>query len=358
MGVEPLVAYDDGKVREILLPVDGPVNTVDPSASRPPGTLLDAPGCGTRWWGPRRGAKALTSPHALTTKPMAAPRLLSTGDTTTFGGTFMAGRMSPGEQSDLGTEWTFDMVFRITSLSGANNASLFQWWAVAGPLTLSILLFHSGAGNGANAGKIQVSIQTTSAPGTTVTAVDLVSATAPSVGTDADDIHHLRVVRDGASFYIYLDGVLDASATTLSATNPSQTSPTDTEALWRYRSDGSATEMQTWFIQMRTGVFRTAPISRSITPVPLAENCKLCVVFSQMSTVSTLQGYSYVPDLSRYQSHGFIIEGLGTITVAQDTSSTFHRPIQGLSRFVGVDGVRGNAVRCAGSLYWRGMDGS
>lgn len=352
------MGYGDGKVREILLPVTGPVNTVDPSASRPPGTLLEAPGCGTQWWGPRKGSKYLASPHALTTKPTAAPRLLSTGDTTTFAGTFMAGRMSPGEQSDLGTEWTFDILFRITTLSSTNNASLFQWFTTAGPLTLSILLLHSGAGNGSNAGKIQVSVQTTSAPGVTVTAVDLVSATAPSVGSAAADIHHLRIVRDGANLYIYLDGVLDATTATLSATNPSQTASTDTEAVWRYRSDGSATETQTWFLQMRTGVFRTAPISRSITPVPLSQNCKLCVVFTRMSTVSTLQGYLYTPDISRYQSHGWMIEGLGTITTAQDTSSTFHRPIQGLSRFVGIDGVRGNAVRCAGSLYWRGASGN
>lgn len=347
------MGYGDGKVREILLPVTGPVNTVDPSASRPPGTLLEAPGCGTQWWGPRKGSKYLASPHALTTKPTAAPRLLSSGDLTDP----IVGRMAVGEQADLGTVWTFDCLFRFTSLP-VNTTGIFQWHVGFATPIMALGVSLYGSGVGADAGKVSVNVVTTSSPGVGVSSVE-VKTSVISVGSDDDDIHHLRVVRDGANLYVYIDGVLDGTSTALSATNPTQAATTETEALWAYQRDGGATATeQMWYAAMRTGVFRTVPISRLIPSVPLSNNCKLCVVFSRMSTVSTLQAYKYVPDLSRFQAHGYSPSSFDALTFAQDTSSHLHRPIQGLSRFVGVDGVHGNAVRCAGSLYWRGASGN
>lgn len=336
----------------MLLPVSERLDTVNPAASRPPGTLVEALGCAHRAWGPRRGARQLCVPHALSTKPTAAPRLVQAG---AFTGS-VAGAVSPVEQGDLGTEWTLDVLIRVSSLP-AGTYPIFQWYPeYAGILAVEIAVYGSGAG--ADAGKVRVEVVTTSSPGVAAATVTLKSATLPSHGTAEADVHHYRVVRDGKNLYLYIDGVLDATSASLSVTNAHQATSTASEALWRLYPGATFPTAQLWYVVLRSGVYRTAPISRAMPPHVLSKNVKLALVGSRMTTTATLQAKDFLRDLSRWQSHGYATGGWAALTFAQDTSGMLHRPVQGLGSFVGLDGVHGNAVKTAGTLYWRNAQGS
>ena len=348
------MAYDDGKMQVIALNPRGQLDTANPPTDRPPGTLVEATDVHLQHLGPRGGAMALSWPHGATAYPTAAPRLI------TFDSSYdltITGALDYKEQASLGTQWTFDMLLRVTS-EAANHYDLFTWVCGTSPsLVRGILLTMQGTDDGAAARKLVVTTATAPTAGGTVTTYTLTSATALVVGAADENIYHVRVVRDGAGLYLYLNGVLDNSIATLTAENPSQNAGSDNTAYWSMCSGGNNFPGQIYYVTMRTGAYRTVPMSAVMPRHTLFRNCKLAIIPSLMSSSATLQANQYIPDYSRFEAHGMVVDGFASVATTASSSGLIGTPVQGIGHYTGVDGIASNSVMVGGRLYTRQSDG-
>ena len=197
------------------LTVRGPLNTSDPKSDRPPGTLLEAQDLAHRWWGPRRGRKTVAWPIGSESRQVTPGRAainFTSGD-------FVTGQIVDYAQ-DIKDSFTLDIVLRLRQ-APAGSEEIFQWrTASAADL---IVRLHSSA----TYGRVQVFFNGISG-GAHLTG----SAILANGISDDTKIAHIRVVRDGTSAYLYVNGVLDDSATGLSSPKITWLSAPNTRETW------------------------------------------------------------------------------------------------------------------------------
>lgn len=350
------MAYNDGNLQNIVLDTKAPLDTANPPTDRDPGVLLEATDLHHRYWGPRKGGKQIAWPHNNATPPTPAP-LLMPFDYASVTPSSIVGH-TDAAQRDLGTKWTCDIVFRLANLdstAGADVLSLFRWicWVSgANAYGLQIGVYNTAH---ASAGKVYAKLTTTATPGTATAEFTLTGATTVTTGAGDTYVHHIRVVRDGVGLYVYLDGTLDVSSTSLTSYYPTQGPTSSLEGYWSIGRD--ATDIGTpftgdlYYICLRDGAFRTGPISPTCPVYATSPVVRLLLIPSVFTQTSTDRGYSMIPDYSIYEAHGEI-KGLRP-TPAASTSFAYPKPIQGIGSWYDMKGVSGSAVMSGGVLYWR-----
>ncbi len=198
----------------VPLPVQGALDTSGTPSTRAPGTLLEAIDVDLRSWAARRGFTQRTWVYRAPAGSFPNPQ------TVVFDGTNGYGTVAMGStrQFNLGTRWTFDLVFRPTSVTHSSDATvpLFQWW-LNGIEAFGIYLKAGGAASGDRA-KLVAVVTPTSSPGVAGTPVTLTGVTQLSLGATLTKTHHVRLQRVGAALTIVADGVAEASSTSFSAT--------------------------------------------------------------------------------------------------------------------------------------------
>lgn len=195
-----------GAMQHVELPVSGRLDTANPSTSRPPGSLVEAIETAHLWWGPRPGFTQQTWP----TRSATGYVLDGTND-------YFDLYMRSQQQFNLPTKWTLDVVFRPTEVTHSSDTyvPIFQWY-LSGVATIGIYLVAGGSLSG-DQRKVRALVTPTSSPGVAGTSLDITGGTQVSVGTAVENVHHVRLTRDGDTLALRVDNVADATSTGLVA---------------------------------------------------------------------------------------------------------------------------------------------
>lgn len=324
------------------LSVRGALDTENPISDRDPGTLVTALDLGHKWWGPRHGGKSFGHPHNLTAADLPRP-----GTLVGFGGagSYVVGPFVSPDQRDLGTQWSLDLVFRADSVNHDtfDEALIFQWVLKTTATTIkAITVGIRGTSAGGDERKIRATITPTSAADTAATTKTLDGTTQLTVGTDQEDRHHVRLVRDGATATLFVNGVSEATASGMSRSNGHEGS--STVGQWVL---GDATNPyfkgRIYYVRLRDGVFDTYPLRAYPEPAfPRTQTTKLQVAGSGTGGI--------VDDLSLFQSEG--VE-TGTSAESEPDQWPLLTPVQAINHYTDLKGRVWNVVICGGMIYYQ-----
>lgn len=253
------------------LPVTGDLDTANPKGNRPYGTLVEAKDLSGRFWGPREGSQSFT--RAWETDGPGNGTLYD--GITLLGTNQVAGVASSYEHQfrDLGTTFTLDIWFRLDETAYATSddeIGLYSFNTSVGAISVGI---HGGT-QGGNATKVLVAIDTSTTRSTAASTVSFTSTNTVSAGTDQEDKHHLRIVRDGATATLFIDGVQEGQTTGLSAINPIN-GPLDTRAIVQLGGSGTsdvALKGAIFGCVLRDGTYDSLPIEGVMPHSPWAPN--------------------------------------------------------------------------------------
>lgn len=323
------------------------MDTANPATNRAPGTLLDSTDTDHSWWGPRTTFTQQSWPY-LSVASFPNRR------TPIFDGTdsYIYGVIRNRHQHDLPSAWTLDMILRPTTVSHSVDTSVDTFaWTIGGAVMINLELNANGSAAN-DRRKFVVQVTPTTSAGVAGTTTTITGATQVTVGTDVEQVHHVRVVRDGPSLYLYVDGVLDASTT--SAAN-----------LGTYRHEGAAGQPTGTVVIGTINVGGNHGFSGRVFQTVLRAGAD----FS--SPKSGLRDYMFNSTrdvrFALYGSQGAASVGniyesspfhLG-LTLSTLTFGTIIQPnpwamssVQGIRHFSDFYGRSWNAVMAGGTLYW------
>jgi hypothetical protein len=327
----------------LRLDVRGELDTAMPVGDRAPGTLVAAADVRHDALGPRRGSLAFT-------RVWEGPGVASLYDAITVdgsGASYCQGRGQSYEDAfrDLGTKFTMDLWFRYDSTTGATN--------------LNILWKHQN-GNGevevsvrgpahADHEKIVVLITTTPTRTTFDPLVSFTCSTRLSVGTAQTDKCHIRLVRDGANAYLYLNGVLDGSTTSLVATSPIFAQQTTASGTWILGDLGLRGRF--FGCVLRDGAFRTEPIEAVMPCGPWNRNVHYYILGRRHALGATEHYF----DAGRFSAHGRLVGTGYGVTAANDDAAPAPASVQGLATWTTRTNRTATSVMCGGLLSTKGV---
>jgi len=312
----------------MIVPTRGELDTANPIGDRPVGTLVTARDMSARYWGPRVGSKAFT-------RLWEGPGTKSLYNYITLNGTNSArgfGRSYEDQFRDLGTSFTLDVWFILEDWSFAaalDEVGLYEFTA-GGYGDISVGIY--GGTQGANEKKIKVGITTCTARNAAAATVTLTGTNTISSGTTATYRHHLRVVREGATATAYIDGISDATSSSLSATNPIYgplLSLGDVTLGTSATSDGSFKGKILAAI-LRDGAFSSAPIENVMPCNPWAPNVHHYILGRSIDLGG---GEPHFYDAGRFAVHPRLIFNAGSdysVTASNYDNSPAPAYIQGL----------------------------
>ena len=322
------------------------LDTVSPVAGVAPGVLVDAQDLAPDYWGPRKGNASFTRSWETATGTSSLYDEITLAGT----GTYARARSFEEQFRDLGTKFTLDLWFRLseTAYSGAENIiGLYRWSAGSGEIAVWI----RGAGH-ASVGKMAASIITTPTRSSADSTVTLSGATAIPLGTDQDDKVHVRLVRDGATATLYLNGVSDATSSSLvagsqifstvgSAANvslgSSVLSPT-TEATFKGIIYGAV---------LRDGAFTSEPIEAVMPCAPWARN----VHHHYLGRPVSFGGAVHYFDAGRFAAHAAMTDVGYSTSSAYDLAVPAPAPVQGMRTWTTRTNRTATSVAVGGGVY-------
>lgn len=328
----------------LLLDTKAELDTATPISDLPPGTLREAKDLASDAIGPRRGNQSFT-------RAWESPGTPSLYDRITLGGTGTYARARSFEEQfrDLGTKFTVDLWFRLdeTAYSGVETIiGLYRWSTGSG----SISVWVRGAGH-ANPGRIAAEIVTTPTRSTFDTAVPIAGSTAITTGVDQDDKQHVRIVRDGGTATLYLNGVSDGTAGSLVSTSgimgtvgsaanmqigSSVLSPT-TEATFKGVIYGAV---------LRDGAYSSQPIEAVMPCAPWARN----VHHYHLGRSIAFGGADHYFDAGRFGAHAAFVGSGYTLNAANDNAAPAPAPVQGMRTWTTRTNRTATSVMVGGGL--------
>lgn len=333
----------------IPVPVRGELDTRNPITDRAPGTLVTARDLHPSHWGPRRGSLAFTraweSPG--TALLYDGIQFTQSAATSTFTGLFEK------SAKELGTKFTVDIWFRLEDTgyaAGKNSIGLWEH-SISGSASSGIGISIFGPAH-ASSGKVRVEVVTAPTTTTADTPVVLTSASSVPVGTAQTDIVHLRVVRDGSGLYLYLNGTLDASTTSLVATSPIRQREEDHGTFRVAReSYGPATAIEfkgrIYALVLRDGAFRTAPIEAVPPENPYARNVHYYIL-GRNYDLNTSSDHLF--DAGRFGLHPRLSAAGFAVTASNSNSAPANCRVQGFSSWTTRSGRQGTVVVAGGMI--------
>jgi hypothetical protein len=330
----------------IPVPVRGEIDTRNPITDRAPGTLVTARDLHPSHWGPRRGSLSFTRAWESPGTALLYDIVNFTQATTTYA----LGGAADEHYRDMGTKFTVDVWFRLEDTGYA-----------AGQTNISVFTFYAGGNVGGNPGvfvsvtgpahaspnKVTVGVRTAPDRSTIDSLVTLTSSTSVLVGTAQKDISHVRVVRDGANAYLYLNGVLEASSAGVVASSGVLGGLDGRGSVGVCFGAGGVGLKGTFYLGVvRDGSFRTQPIE-SVPPTnPLARNVHAYVVGSQLAT----GGAAHLTDLSRFAVHPKVVGSALTFSGANSNSAPANARVQGFRSWTTRGGKVASAALVGGVL--------
>lgn len=362
-----------GSEEHIVVPVSGPLDTVNPVSNRVPGTLYTAIDVAHDKWGARQNRQAQTWPCGQVTTKVAGPcqDLINFNGVVDYGHkSYIKGEFAGYEQRDLGTKWTFSMVFNMLANKAASTIQLFEWRLNMGLAAIQIGVYGTTYVTTGKRGFLYVTITPTSAAGVAGTPYTSESTFAIPFGSAVTDRVYLWVQRDGPTITIWYYSSSNSSTTQTTSFSATQghegatfdiANPTTTVGHWIVSADITANDnSDIWFtghlykLCMRRGVTILPGNAPSILEHqdPRARDVLLSVVGEGASYENTYGGI-IVRDYSKYGSHGRCLSGnpIG----GRDDHVPFTKRVQGMGTFIDSKGVRFNTVVAGGIIYYNRM---
>lgn len=311
----------------IPLPPRGDLDTRNPVTDRLPGTLRTAKDMHHRAWGPRRGGKWFAG-------AMQAPGTASLYDAITLNGVDTAGTATSRDDQfrNLGAQFTLDLWFRYEDTAyaaGKNTVGLYQFQTGVSANYGYVTVFIYGPAH-ADAGKIRVAITTNPAEGSANASVGFTGSTAIGAGTAQTDKRHVRVVRDGTTAVLYVDGVSDGSTTGLSATHGVLGAGGAVVRIGRNSAVLAADEVtfkgHVYGAMLRDGAFASQPIEAVMPTVAWARN----VHHYHIGRSIAYGGADHYFDAGRFGAHAILDGASYSVAAAVDNAAPAPCPVQGL----------------------------
>lgn len=336
----------------ISLDVRGELNTAYPVGDMPPGTLVAAPDVAHRALGPRRGSGAFT-------QAMEGPGTASLYDAITLNGTNNArglARTYEDAFGDLGTKFTLDLWFRLEATayaSAVNRVGVYAFNSSGSGAGIDVNVF---GGAHSDHERIEVRISTSPTRATAASVVAFTGATRLLAGTTQTHKQHVRVVRDGANGYLYLNGVLDGSTSGLAANDP-------INKVYGYPCDvllGTSETADISFLGhvygawLRDGAFATQPVEARMPHAPFARNVHHAYVGRSIA----LGGDVHFFDAGRFGAHARLIANSGadySVTSSKDNAAPAPCLVQGLKTWTTRTGRTATSVMVGGQLCTAGV---
>ena len=317
-----------------------PLDTSNQISDRAPGTLVVALDVGHRWWGPREGGKSITQPHDMPTvdKPRSQTHSSFDGASTYVHGPFVS-----SDQRDLGVRWTLDIVFSADSVDhGAFDEAIIFKWVVKTSATAvdAITVGLRGTSAGSAERKIRATITPTTAADTPGTTKTLDATTQLTVGTDEEDRHHIRLVRDGKTATLYVNGTSEATASGMSKRN----GHVGSADVGRWEMGNAAApnfKGIIFYAALRDGVYENADRGYPMAVFPRSGTFRLLADPINLAA-------STMTDHSLYRAHGPVF---GDASGGPQDSHPHPTPVQGMATFTDIKGIVWNVVICGGMMY-------
>lgn len=322
------------------LDVRGDLDTVNPVGDRPPGTLVQAYDLSPRAWGPRRGNRAFASPWISPGVSSLYDYLTATGASTTA-----IGRNYEDQFGNLGTQYTLDLWVQYPSSAYSAGSDLIGIYNFGSVGYLAVNIY--GASH-TDHEKVEVEIRTCDSASVVDTPVTFAGATRISVGSAQTNKHHIRVVRDGASAYLYLNGVLDGSTGSLVASH-GNTKVAGDQALVTLHNGASANDTFRGRIMgavLRDGAFSSYPIENVMPVNPMGRN----VHHYFLGRNYDMGGADHYMDLSRNGVHARIIGSNYSVTASNDNAAPAPCAVQGFTSWTTRTNRNAVSVLCGGLL--------
>lgn len=325
----------------ISLSVAGRLDTANPRTNRPDSTLVEATDLAHRFWGPRRRLTQRTWAYKIPSASYPNPQ------TWIFDGnnSQVTGAMRTREQFNLPTAWTVDLIIRPSGVSHSADVNLpiLRW-----DFGASLYAFEVGIkGGGASAGSqraIYATVTPTSSAGVAGTTRTLTGTTQQSVGTALKNTHHIHLVRDGATATLSVDGVQEAQATNVSATQRHESSTGVTGSVSALLAAGTGGGNHLYAGRILAAVVRVGAFTDPLTSFrDLAAMRHSCTRFAVYG-VSTRDHSLYDTPLTASST---------TQENVTEPSPWFSPAIQAGAYYVDIFGTAWNAVLIHGTLTWR-----
>lgn len=331
----------------------GPLDTANPISNLEPGALIEALELYYNYWGPKVGSLSTTriweSPG---TGAIYSEIVFNSGAST-----YATGSSYEREFRDLGTKFTLDLWFRLENVAFAaskDEIGLYKFVTSVGVIEVSVL----GPGS-LDHEKLQVKIITTPSRTTSDTTVTITGSSRISYGTGQNDIQHVRLVRDGASAMLYLNGVADGgSSTALVATSP-LLGALNGQALVALGQSYDSTDLTVTFYGriygavLRDGAFSSQPIEAVMPCAPHARNVHHFYINQNYSLGGANDHFM---DLGRFGAHARI-SGAGYTIVSGVTSqgAPIPCPVQGMRTWTTRTNRTCSSVMAGGILSSAGV---
>lgn len=329
------------------IPVRGALDTKDPESALPTGTLIDATDLAHRHIGPRPGRSVAGTVNGLS---QPARTMLTFGGVDTY-------ILYPylAEQHVMGLGWSIDLVFEFTGLSSSPMAIYCHGSTANNDILITLLGSGSAAGDQRKVRAI-VSASTASAISTTTTltgTTQLTQSGGASPAVTPTVIHHVRLVRNAGSLYLYVNGALEASDTsTISSTvgNAGPGSDAGT-ALGRNSASAANTYFTGWIYKalVRNGIHQDLSdgfldtCHASDPVVLLYANGGINLFFMTTEAINAGQ------EMSRFRNYGTVN---GTEAYDSAANGFPSRPIQSIMHYTDRYGRLINLVECNGRIFY------
>lgn len=334
----------------IRLNTRGLLDTAMPITDRDPGTLVTAQDVSSQHLGPRPGMVSFA-------RCGEGPGNGFLYGYVTFDGSDGGARFlsSDDAQCNVGTKWTIDIWFRLTdhTYSGASGEDLIPLVHHAssnGHIYVSLV----GPSDATHVGKVHVSILNTASVGvSSASTYTQRGSVAVPEGTTQDKNTHVRVVRNGSSLTIFVNGVVNtvgASSGTLVATEGIyELSGGGAQVGFGFDADtGMADGFKGRFYGacLRDGAFDAYPIETSFPENFRGRNVHWFLIGRRITDGSI----PHLMDLSRFGTHAIICGTGFTVTAANDNDFPVPAPVQGIGSWTSRRARRTVAVMIGGRL--------
>lgn len=344
-----------GEKVPLVLPVRGDLDTASPITDRPLGGLVRARDVHSQRWGPKKGMQSFA-------RAWESPGVASLYDTitlTTGASTFGQGLSYEDQFRDLGTKWTVDLWLQLSSVAYAaakDEIGLYKFLVNNGGAGVGVIDISILGPNVTDHERVRVEIGTTTYAGAGDAVVGFTGATRLSVGTAQTDKYHVRVVRDGTTATLYLNGVSDGSTTGLSATHGIYGAPGSAGNVTIGTSynlpDATVTFKGTIYgAWLRDGAFANAPIESVMPCNPHARN----VHHAYLGRNIALGGVDHYFDAGRFGAHARMNGAGYTVTASNDNTAPAPASVQGVSTWTTRTNRTATSVLCGGILSTAGV---
>lgn len=326
------------------LPVTGDLDTANPVGNRPYGTLVEAKDLSGRFWGPREGSQSFTRVWEGPGTAALYDNISLQASTDTYG----LGQTYEPQFRDLGLSFTLDLWIRSDGTSYATgNTTIGIYNFRAGSIgDISVYLLADGAG--ANEGKILVQVITSETLIKADPAKSMTSSNTISTGSEQDKKHHIRVVRDGTTMTLYIDGVQEAQSTALlnSPINAAVDAPS-TVYLGSTSTADISFQGDIYGAVLRSGAYDSLPIEGVMPHSPWAPNVHHYILGRNIDFGG---GDDHYFDAGRFAVHPRIIGSSYTVTSSNDDTAPAPAIVQGLTTWTTRTNRTATSVMVGGKL--------